>query len=345
MTLPSNVSYFSASYANASTTVSSNSSSSSSSSSGSSSGSFAVPQPKTLVARTEWGLFNNESKKSDKTQKLMKQEMIELQNHLAPFGITAGTAVSEGDCFFHSLAKQLDSMGITIPVDQKYAREPSYKKLRLFCYEKLQAPDYAWLKPVIEKDANWGGDNFATYLSILQYTHTEITQKPAEEKSSLIAIWGKPDIEGRLICQAFNIKLHLIEFQEHEHKAMIVHQFIDAIDSLTMSDPEFIKATYADPQYMHIASAHGHFVPLMKTTAQPTSTNTTASGTLSSTTSSASMPAITVSKSSARRPKRGNTVLADSPILSGNNNTAKKNKAEVVVAQRIITPSTTTPRL
>ena len=74
-------------------------------------------------------------------------------------------------------------------------------------------------------------------------------------------MWGRPEIEGRVLCYMYGIKLHLIErFHAGGHN-LISHQLLDSSGPTSMDGN---ASCYTDPQVIH-SSNEGlcHFVPML----------------------------------------------------------------------------------
>jgi hypothetical protein len=64
--------------------------------------------------------------------------------------------------------------------------------------------------------------DFANYLVHIQLNAAERTVLNLSK-----AMWGRPEIEGRVICRIYGIKLHLKERFHADSKTLISHQLID----------------------------------------------------------------------------------------------------------------------
>ena len=80
-----------------------------------------------------------------------------------------------------------------------------------------------------------------------------------------IGIWGRQHIEGRIICQALNIRLHIVEVMEMKGSIILNHQLIDATSSRTIGEEEANKI-YDDVSVIHLSVYENslHFVPLLE---------------------------------------------------------------------------------
>jgi hypothetical protein len=86
--------------------------------------------------------------------------------------------------------------------------------------------------------------DFASYLVHIQLT--------AAERAVLnlgAAIWGRPEVEGCMICQMYGMKLHIIEKFHARYHNLISHQLKDSSGSSSMEEN---ASCYNDPQVFHI---------------------------------------------------------------------------------------------
>ena len=175
-----------------------------------------------------------------------KKDYPNIKKELDNGNLELGNAYGDGDCFYDAIALGLEAVGISIPVD---SNQLGHKKLRIICKnyarEKENKENWKWLESAIKADIKIDGvkiavcNNFDTYKIIIEYTQPEMDIKfndselKANEKNGSkdwvhqYAIWGRPHIEGKIICKKLNIKLHVIELIEHNKKIMISHQLID----------------------------------------------------------------------------------------------------------------------
>lgn len=74
--------------------------------------------------------------------------------------------------------------------------------------------------------------------------------------------WGDPDVEGRILCEKYKVKLHVIENQTVDNQDLSLHELID--NSGSKSVGEYNKVDYDDSSTVHIINKGGlHFEPLL----------------------------------------------------------------------------------
>lgn len=203
--------------------------------------------------------------------------MLEVQDSIdLPDNFEVRQAIGGGDCFFDSVAQGLKRL--------KPEMEFTVKSLRKVC--KDLAVDNEQLKSKIIKDARNRHD-LATvipddgvsddtlwnaYLASIDYTSDSINEMQVDNPSlyqsltSLkygntlqVPIWGRPDIEGQMICKKYNIKLHLIE--KSTIAARWLHQVVNSEGSRSIGSID-----YNEENTIHIINrGNAHFEPILGT--------------------------------------------------------------------------------
>ncbi|UPA54509.1 ankyrin repeat domain-containing protein [Wolbachia pipientis] len=193
-----------------------------------------------------------------------------------PENFKAGQAIGGGDCFFDSIAQGLKLL--------KPEMDFTVKELRKVC--KRLAIDNQQLRDKVIRDAKNNHDStvvlpdpsisddelWNAYLASIEHTNDDISKMQVDNPSlyqsltSLkygntlqVPIWGRPDIEGQMICKEYNIKLHLIEkFPVDE---LWLHQVVDKTGSRSAENPD-----YNDINTIHMVNeGKGHFKPILYT--------------------------------------------------------------------------------
>ncbi|MEW9810159.1 MAG: hypothetical protein AB2993_07410 (plasmid) [Candidatus Symbiodolus clandestinus] len=183
------------------------------------------------------------------------------------------TALGGGNCFFDSLAQGMNKLSIPGgPFTVELLRQTCYEYARdnpkAVCDSRM-GKTRTWSQ-VISEDADGGGyvvygnnesGNFDSYLVGIQLTTTQ-------EVKGRSPIWGRPEIEGRMLCNKFDIKLHVVEKQTVEDEVITVHQLIDRTGSKPIDDSE-TATLYRNDKVLHILNeGRDHFVPTPYSTDQ-----------------------------------------------------------------------------
>ncbi|APR98796.1 OTU domain-containing protein [Wolbachia endosymbiont of Folsomia candida] len=113
-------------------------------------------------------------------------------NNTYPNYFYKGTSPGDGSCFFDSFGQGLEKQkGIKVTVEQ----------LRKDCQEFAQMNPPKWFAPAIFNKPNQHGQPLCHDVD--SYIASILNNNE----------WGDPEVEGRVLCQKYKVKLHLIEEQ------------------------------------------------------------------------------------------------------------------------------------
>lgn len=192
---------------------------------------------------------------------------------LSETSFTPGRAYDNGDCFFDAFVESLRNNRLTMSDDVNL---PSFKQARMLCNDYLKAPDTdkSWAKSAMDIDKANGGDDHQTCLATIQYTQPEMEDLKRQNLFGGLATWGRPAIEGRILCSALskelgkNIQLHVIEFQEvaftdggDEGLSVIAHSLVDKDGLREVSNKDI---DYENKEILHLLNYKSHYVPLIR---------------------------------------------------------------------------------
>jgi len=172
-----------------------------------------------------------------------------IENHVS---FALGLAVDDGGCFFDALAQALN-------VIQK-GNQHSEKSLRMRChqyYSEHQLEVDTWNK----KD--YGGIDKGQEYFMIQYTKAELDQ----DFHGRAPIWGRPDIEGKILCRTLEIEtIIIIEILEDPE----TQQQIPSFGKVTTEgeqglDGEIANALIKSQKFPILVNSQKqlHFVPLL----------------------------------------------------------------------------------
>jgi hypothetical protein len=192
-----------------------------------------------------------------------------IQELLKPYQF--GMAADKGDCFFDSIAQGLRKKGIHIPG----LLPNDCKNIRRLCHEYFRQQERikdSWLHKGTKDDANIGGQDYQTCLSTIRYTQPEMEDLNKQAKQDKIptrgmycglSTWGRPQIEGRIICEKLNISIHVIELITYEDEGVKQiageHRVVNSQGCKQVSEHEI---ELNDPRLIHIAIYRNHYVPI-----------------------------------------------------------------------------------
>ncbi|XGA08004.1 MAG: ankyrin repeat domain-containing protein [Wolbachia endosymbiont of Xenopsylla cheopis] len=172
----------------------------------------------------------NPDKKSV-NQKRFKQKL--------PKDFQIGQSVTDGNCFFDSFRQGLQQQrGITVTSEQ----------LRKICQEFVQQGNLPkWFKDNITNSCDNSGNK--RHETVIQYIKNIMDCNR----------WGNPEVEGRILCQKYNVKLHIAETQNMATGGYI-HQIISAAAGPKSVD----NVSYRRNMIHMINKGNNHFEPILR---------------------------------------------------------------------------------
>jgi len=107
-----------------------------------------------------------------------------------------------------------------------------------------------------------GRNEYTEYASYL--IHIQLTAAERAVLNLGIVMWGRPEIERRMFCHMYGIKLHLIEKFNARGQNLISHQLVDSSGSKSVDEN---ASCYNDPQTIHsLNEGLCHSVPILHKT-------------------------------------------------------------------------------
>ncbi len=171
-----------------------------------------------------------------------------------PENFKVGQAIGGGDCFFDSVAKGLKQL--------KPEMDFTVKSLREVCKRFAQSQlenDQSWLKGALRNEA----EPISVYVPRIEFTADDIEQKSGSVNVLELTspIWGRSEIEGRIICKEYNVKLHVVEKHVVEGKEVWLDQIVNSEGSRSMDSID-----YNEENTIHIINrGNAHFEPILGT--------------------------------------------------------------------------------
>ena len=205
----------------------------------------------------------------------MAEENMDLNSRGAaviPESFIKGEAAWGRDCFFDSVAQGMQQLSIPGgPFDVSLLRQACFvyaSEHKDFLYDSRSGKTW---KQVIAEDAGagryesrgWHEDaDFESYLE-----HLPLISAEQPVLNSGTSLCGRPGIEGRMLCQIYGIKLHIIENFHSSGHEVIGHQLVDSSGSRSVDERSCL---YNDPQIIHILNdGLCHFDPILRETSVP----------------------------------------------------------------------------
>jgi arsenate reductase-like glutaredoxin family protein len=176
-----------------------------------------------------------------KRPRISGQEITLLNSNPYPDNFYVGQAIGNGSCFFDSFRQSLE---------QQTGEQVTAEKLRNDCREFAQKNPPKWVTNAIVNSH----DNNGQHRSETVDDYTADIMRNSR--------WGDPDVEGRILCEKYKVKLHVIENQTVDNQDLSLHELID--NSGSKSAGEYNKVDYDDSSIVHIINKSGlHFEPLL----------------------------------------------------------------------------------
>lgn len=206
-------------------------------------------------ASTTASELSESQKISFKPRKALKNEQ-KLKAMLAdemPKGLKLGRAHDQGDCFFDSLAQSINQINKTTINTSKY--------LRRLCHDF-----YIENKELVD---SWNATDFAGIDHQKdEYYFVQYTADECEENfHGRTPIWGRPNIEGRILCHQLKLQaILIIEISEHPANKKPVLSFhlatTDGYKSIGEEDAHVWLENCKIPALV-VEQKSLHFVPLL----------------------------------------------------------------------------------
>uniref|UniRef100_A0A1A9VJP2 OTU domain-containing protein n=1 Tax=Glossina austeni TaxID=7395 RepID=A0A1A9VJP2_GLOAU len=202
-----------------------------------------------FVTRDPISIFSRIKNASDEEEKKKLNQLLETLRKKLPEGFKIGAAVGEGDCFFDSIAQGLNELKDKgLITDSKGF---SVKSLRENCKQYAQQANQSrkdsWLGNALKGE----GEKFCEYIPLVEFTAEDIENASSGSEIKILklenAIWGRPEIEGKMICEKYGVKVRTIELRDKE------------IDGLHVTKGKVGTGN----NIIYIVNYRNHFVPLL----------------------------------------------------------------------------------
>ena len=196
----------------------------------------------------------------------MLEENIQLNSQGAlviPNGFVIGKAAVGGDCFFDSVAQGINQLSVPGgPFGVEVIRQACLNYADCNQGSIYDNQIHKTWRQAIEEDAVAG--KYAVKNKQKQiYFHNYMVNIGLTATESSSAIWGRPEIEGRMLCHIYGIKLHIIENFHSSGQEVIGHKLVDSSGSRSLVEHSNL---YNDPQIIHIVNdGLCHFDPILQT--------------------------------------------------------------------------------
>ncbi|MFP3016252.1 MAG: hypothetical protein ACEY3H_01455 [Wolbachia sp.] len=203
---------------------------------------------KRFVTREPISIFSQIKNAKDEEKKELNQ-LLEILRKKLPEGFKIGAAVGEGDCFFDSVAQGLNELKDKGLITG--SKGFSVKSLRESCKQYAQQVDQSkegsWLDNALKVEI----EELCEYIPRIEFTAEDIKNASSGSEIKILklenAIWGRPEVEGKMICEKYGVKIRTIELRDEE------------IDGLYVTKGK----VGAGNNIIYIVNYRNHFVPLL----------------------------------------------------------------------------------
>ncbi|WP_264706714.1 NACHT domain-containing protein [Wolbachia endosymbiont (group B) of Archips podanus] len=157
-----------------------------------------------------------------------------------PENFRVGQAIADGNCFFDSFRQGLEQqLGIKVTVEQ----------LRQYCKEFAQNSPPEWFINAIAKSHDNNG-------AVRKETPDSYIVNILSNNR-----WGDSEVEGRILCEKYRVKLHIIEKHAVEGKEVWLDQIVNSGGSRSVDSID-----YNEENTIHIINrGSAHFEPILGT--------------------------------------------------------------------------------
>uniref|UniRef100_T1I627 OTU domain-containing protein n=1 Tax=Rhodnius prolixus TaxID=13249 RepID=T1I627_RHOPR len=166
----------------------------------------------TLLTRYPIRIFKQINKAEGEKKKEFEELLGKLRENL-PKGFKIGAAVGKGDCFFDSVAQGLNEL-------RNKGLITNVKSLRKSCKQYArqvnQSKKGSWLSNALEGE----GEELCEYIPRIEFTAEDIKNASPDSEIKILklenAVRGRPEIEGKMICEKYKVKIKVIELREEQ---------------------------------------------------------------------------------------------------------------------------------
>ncbi|WP_265017719.1 MULTISPECIES: OTU domain-containing protein [unclassified Wolbachia] len=200
------------------------------------------------LTRDPISIFRQIKEAKDEKQKIESEELLsELRNAL-PKEYKIGAAVGGEDCFFDSVAQGLNELkdkGL-ITGSKGFSIKSLRESCKQYARQVNQSEKGLWLDNALKEK----GEELYEYIPRIEFTVEDIENANSGSEIKILklenAIWGRPEIEGKMICEKYGIKIRVIKLRDEE------------IDGLHVTKDKVGKGNT-----IYIVNYRNHFIPLL----------------------------------------------------------------------------------
>ncbi|GBN21340.1 hypothetical protein AVEN_63870-1 [Araneus ventricosus] len=197
---------------------------------------------KRFVIREPISIFSQRKHVKDEEEKEKFNQLLKGLRMKLPEDFYIGAAVGEGDSFFDSVAQGLNELQDKGLITD--SNRFSIKCLRVYCKQYAQQVNQSkkdsWLDSALKRE----GRKLRKYIRNIEFTAGDIENTSSGSKIKIIS--GKPEIEGKMVCEKYGIKVKIIEVRDEEIEGFVTKSKLGTGNAI-----------------IYIVNYRNHFVPLL----------------------------------------------------------------------------------
>ncbi|MGL9779439.1 MAG: hypothetical protein ACR5K5_04230, partial [Wolbachia sp.] len=201
-----------------------------------------------FVTREPISIFSRIKNAKDEEEKKKLNQLLETLRKKLPEGFKIGAAVGQGDCFFDSIAQGLNELkdkGL-ITDSKGFSVKSLRENCKQYAQQVNQSKKGSWLGNALKEES----EKLCKYIPRIEFTAEDVENASSDSEIKTLklenAIWGRPEIEGKMICEKYSVKIKIIELRDEE------------IDGVHVT-----KGRVGKGNTIYIANYRNHFVPLL----------------------------------------------------------------------------------
>uniref|UniRef100_A0A8D8S5R0 OTU domain-containing protein n=1 Tax=Cacopsylla melanoneura TaxID=428564 RepID=A0A8D8S5R0_9HEMI len=170
-----------------------------------------------FVTRDPISIFSRIKNASDEEEKKKLNQLLETLRKKLPEGFKIGAAVGEGDCFFDSIAQGLNELkdkGL-ITGSKGFSVKSLRENCKQYAQQVNQSKKGSWLGSALKED-----EKLCEYILHIEFTAGDIENTSSGSETKILklenAIWGRPEVEGKMICEKYGVKVRTIELRDED---------------------------------------------------------------------------------------------------------------------------------
>ncbi|WP_419198681.1 hypothetical protein ACJZL3_05020 [Wolbachia endosymbiont of Rhagoletis cingulata] len=171
-----------------------------------------------FVTKEPISIFSQIKSVKDEEKKEKLNQLLGALREELPEGFKIGAAVGKGDCFFDSVAQGLNELtGKGLVTSSKRFSVKSFREsCKQYAQKVNQSKKGSWLGNALKGE----GEKLCEYIPRIEFTVEDIEGANSDSEVKVLklenVIWGRSEIEGKMICEKYSVKIRIIELRDEE---------------------------------------------------------------------------------------------------------------------------------